>query len=97
MTLSIVHLYDLVGAILALPAVATLADRQHPKRYSSALFWGLYALVFLIGDQLPPVWVGVGAIVMALIAGFGGVGAMTIAPTPTQTGGNWSPTRNTSA
>lgn len=75
MVLSIVHLYYLVGAILALTAVMTLADRQHPKRYSSALFWGLYSLVFLVGDQLPPVWVGVGAIVMALIAGFGGVGA----------------------
>jgi uncharacterized membrane protein len=75
MVLSIVHLYYLVGAILALTAVMTLADRQHPKRYTSALFWGLYSLVFLVGDQLPPVWVGVGAIVMALIAGFGGVGA----------------------
>lgn len=74
MVLSIAHLYYLVGAILALTAAMTLADRQHPKRYSSALFWGLYAAVFLVGDQLPPVWVGVGAIAMALIAGFGGVG-----------------------
>jgi uncharacterized membrane protein len=74
MMLSINDLYYLVGAILALTAVMTLADRQHPKRYSSALFWALYSLVFLVGDQLPPVWVGVGAILMALIAGFGGVG-----------------------
>lgn len=74
MVLSIAHLYYLVGAILALTAAMTLADRQHPKRYSSALFWGLYAVVFLAGDQLLPVWVGVGAIAMALIAGFGGVG-----------------------
>jgi uncharacterized membrane protein len=74
MTLSIVHLYDLVGVILAITAVMTLADRQHPKRYSSAFFWGLYALVFLIGDLLPPVWIGAGVIVMALIAAFGGVG-----------------------
>jgi uncharacterized membrane protein len=75
MTLSIIHLYDLVGVILALTAVMTLADRQHSRRYPSALFWGLYAVVFLAGDWLPPVWVGVIAIVMALIAGFGGVGA----------------------
>lgn len=74
MTLSIAHLYDLVGAILAITAVMTLRDRQHPKRYSSAFFWGLYSLVFLIGDQVPPVWVGVGVVVMALIAAFGGVG-----------------------
>jgi len=72
--LSLNYLYDLVGVILLLTAAMTLADRRHPKRYASALFWGLYAVVFLVGDLLPPVWVGAGAIVMALIAGFGGVG-----------------------
>ena len=75
MILSIQHLYYLVGAILVITAGMTLADSSHPKRYSSALFWALYASVFLIGERLPPVWVGVGVVVMALIAGFGGVGA----------------------
>jgi len=74
MTLTLNHLFLLVGVILAITAAMTLADRGNPKRHSSALFWGLYALVFLIGDQLPPMWVGVGAVAMALIAGFGGVG-----------------------
>jgi uncharacterized membrane protein len=74
MTLTLQHLYYLVGAILAITAVATATDASNPKRYSSALFWGLYALVFLVGDQLPPVLVGVGAVAMALIAGLGGVG-----------------------
>ena len=31
--------------------------------------------MFLVGQWVPPEWVGVGVIVMALIAGFGGVGA----------------------
>ncbi|MFT4268406.1 MAG: DUF979 domain-containing protein [Xenophilus sp.] len=75
MTLTIDLLYDLVGIILAITAVMTLADRTHPRRYASAFFWGLYALVFLVGQLLPPEWVGVAVIVMALIAGFGGVGA----------------------
>ncbi len=75
MILSIQHLYYLVGAILVITAAMTLADTQHPKRYSSALFWALYASVFLIGEKLPPVWVGTGVVVMALIAGFNGVGA----------------------
>ena len=74
MTLTITHLYNLVGVILAITAVMTLMDRQHSRRYSSAFFWGLYSLVFLVGDQLPPVWVGIGVVVMALIAAFGGVG-----------------------
>jgi len=75
MILSIQHLYYLVGAILVITAGMTLADASHPKRYSSALFWALYASVFLIGEKLPPVWVGAGVIVMALIAGLNGVGA----------------------
>ncbi|MDB5895795.1 MAG: hypothetical protein JWQ88_3326 [Rhodoferax sp.] len=75
MVLSINLLYIVVGIILAITALMTLADRRHPKRYSSALFWGLYSLVFLIGDKLPPTWVGVGAIAMAVIAGLRGVGA----------------------
>jgi uncharacterized membrane protein len=80
MTLTLQHLYYLVGAILAITAVATATDASNPKRFSSALFWGLYALVFLVGDQLPPVWVGVGAVAMALIAGFGGVGGGSHTP-----------------
>ncbi|NVM89103.1 putative membrane protein [Variovorax sp. SG517] len=85
MILSIQHLYILVGLILAITAVMTLADRQHPKRYTSALFWGLYSLVFLVGDKLPPALVGVGAIAMAVIAGLRGVGAgKHDEPTPAQ-------------
>lgn len=74
MLLSIHHLYYLVGVILALTAIMTVRDRTNPRRYTSALFWGVYALVFLVGDVVPVFWVGVGAIGMALIAGFGGVG-----------------------
>ena len=75
MVISIQILYYLVGAVLALTALATFADASNPKRLTSGLFWCLYALVFLVGDMLPPLWVGVGAVAMALIAGVGGVGA----------------------
>src|ERR1700712_2607102 len=75
MTITIDLLFDLVGFILAVTAVMTLMDRSTPRRYLSAVFWALSALVFLIGQRLPPEWVGAGVIVMALIAGFEGVGA----------------------
>jgi uncharacterized membrane protein len=58
----------------------TARDRSNPKRWSSALFWLLYAVVFLIGERIPPAWVGGMAVLMALIAGVGGVGAGTHAP-----------------
>lgn len=74
MIISIQYLYWLAGVILAITAFMTLTDRSNPKRWSTGAFWGLFAIAFLVGDRLPPVWIGVGVIVMALIAGFGGVG-----------------------
>jgi uncharacterized membrane protein len=74
MIISIQYLYWLAGVILAITAFMTATDRTNPKRWTTGLFWGLFAIAFLIGEKLPPVWVGVGVIVMAVIAGFGGVG-----------------------
>ncbi|KGF64590.1 DUF979 domain-containing protein [Pseudomonas lutea] len=74
MIISIHYLYWLAGVILAITAFMTVTDRSNPKRWTTGLFWGLFAIAFLVGERLPPVWVGVGVIVMAVIAGFGGVG-----------------------
>ena len=73
-------MYVLVGVILAIVAVHTFADTGHPRRYTSGLFWLLFALTFLIGDRVPPQAVGMAVIAMALLAGFGGVRAGTHAP-----------------
>jgi uncharacterized membrane protein len=74
MIISIQYLYWLAGVVLAITTLMILADRDHPKRWSSGLFWGLFAIAFLVGERLPPVAVGVGVLVMAALAGFGGVG-----------------------
>ncbi len=73
MIIPIQYLYYLVGIVLAATAIMTLKDASNPRRYSAGVFWALYSLVFLVGEQLPPVWVGCIAVVMAVIAGFGGV------------------------
>ncbi|MDC6382742.1 DUF979 domain-containing protein [Pseudomonas graminis] len=74
MIISIQYLYWLAGVILAITAFMTSTDRTNPKRWTTGLFWGLFAIAFLVGEKLPPVWVGIGVIVMAVTAGFGGVG-----------------------
>ncbi len=66
--------YALLGSLLLLVSLLTAKDASNPKRFSSALFWLLYGLVFLVGDWLPSALVGVIVIVLALIAGFGGLG-----------------------
>ena len=75
MIFTLPHLYVLAGLVLACVAAMTAADRRHPRRLGSALFWGFYALVFLAGDLLPPAWIGGGVIAMAVIAGLHRVAA----------------------
>ena len=73
MILRVEFFYIVLGAILLLVALMALRDRHNPKRYSSALFWALYAVVYLAGERLTPVAAGALMVTMALIAGFGGV------------------------
>lgn len=80
MILSIQYLYWLAGIVLAITCVMTLADRAHPRRWRSGLFWGLFAVAFLVGERLSPVWVGIGVLAMAVLAGCGGVAVGSYRP-----------------
>jgi uncharacterized membrane protein len=67
------HVFLLAGVLLAAVAVMSLRDKSNPRRLSTALFWGLYALVYLAGEHIPHAVAGLLMLAMALIAGFGGV------------------------
>lgn len=67
------HLYALTGAVLLAVAGLTARDRSNPKRWSSALFWALWATIYLAGDLLPPVASGVIVLMLAALGGLGGV------------------------
>lgn len=69
------HFYLLVGLLFVFVAVMNLRDGSNPRRYTSALFWGLYALLYLAGERLPPAVSGALMVGMALVAGFKGVAA----------------------
>lgn len=75
------YLYWLAGAVLLVVAIMSWRDKSNPRRLTTGLFWGLYGLVFLLGDwtyqlvgdkRTVNIAVG-GVVVLALIAGFGGV------------------------
>jgi uncharacterized membrane protein len=68
---SLDFLYVLVGLLLGVVALLTLLDRDHPRRFTSALFWGLYAFVYLAGDHIPAALAGAVMLAMALLAGCG--------------------------
>ena len=71
MIFSLGFLYVLVGLLLGVVALLTLLDRDHPRRFTSALFWGLYAFVYLAGDLIPAALAGAVMLAMALLAGCG--------------------------
>lgn len=75
-------LYWLAGIVLLIVAVMSWQDKANPRRVTTGLFWGIYGLLFLLGDwtyslvgdkRTVNIAVGVAVVLMALIAGFGGV------------------------
>ncbi|MDZ4868937.1 MAG: DUF979 domain-containing protein [Alphaproteobacteria bacterium] len=67
-------IYALVGTLFAVFAILSVADRTNPKRWTTGLFWGLFAVSFLAGDFLGDLGNGVLVLCMALIAGGNGLG-----------------------
>lgn len=86
MNFQLQYLYWLAGIILLIVAVMSLRDRANPRRFTTGLFWGLYGLVFMVGDwtydlfgageearRLLHIVIGALVVLMALVAGLGGV------------------------
>jgi uncharacterized membrane protein len=73
--ISLEFVYVVMGAMLAGVAVVCARDRESPRRYSNATFWGSYAITFLFGSKLPDVVNGGLVILMVCVAAFRGLGA----------------------
>lgn len=75
------YLFWLAGTILLVVAIMSWRDRANPRRLTTGLFWALYGLIFFVGQGAAEmlgtrtlhIVVGVMVVVMALIAGLGGV------------------------
>ncbi|MBT0717507.1 DUF979 domain-containing protein [Rosenbergiella epipactidis] len=75
-------LYWLAGTTLLIIAVMSWRDKHNPRRVTTGLFWGIYGLLFFIGDwtyqligdrRLVNISVGIAVVGMALLAGCGGL------------------------
>jgi uncharacterized membrane protein len=66
--------YLLAGLMFAAFAGLSAVDRENPKRFGNAAFWGLFALSFLFGDRFGDLGNGLLALALALIAGTGQLG-----------------------
>ena len=67
--------YVIAGAFLLVVAVRLVLDSTQPKRWGSALFWGLLAVAFLAGKSLPPVVAGYLVLALVVLAATKQLGA----------------------
>ena len=73
MIVSLNAFFWLVGILLLVIGGIIVSDRAHPKRFLAGGFWIVCGVIFLAGDRLPADIVGVLVILMAVVAGIGGV------------------------
>ena len=66
--ISLDTLYVVIGAMLAFVAGRIALNAAHPRRWGSALFWALLAVVFLFGKAMPSVVVGYLVVAMVVLA-----------------------------
>ena len=66
--------YTLAGLMFGAFALQHAFDTAEPRRWPKTLFWGSYALTFLLGSVLPDAVSGALVVFMVLLAGFGGIG-----------------------
>lgn len=69
--MTLTPLYVLMGGYFALIAIRALRDVARPRRMARAAFFGILALMLLLGDWMPAAVAGVLVLVLAVIAGFG--------------------------
>lgn len=73
MILSLNMIYILTGLVLLVVSALSFKDQKNSRRLTTGLFWGLYAITFIFGQQIPPVYMGIIVLLIVALAGFGGV------------------------
>ena len=73
MIISIEAVYVLLGLITLCGAIYTFLDRKNTRSLTTGLFYLLYAITLLLGNEIPPFYIGLLVIVMVALVGFGGL------------------------
>lgn len=63
-------IYVLSGLVSLFAAYMAYRDDNHPAKIGTAIFWGILAIIFIIGKYLPPTFVGIMLLVMGLLTAF---------------------------
>jgi uncharacterized membrane protein len=68
------HVYWLSGLMMAGVAIVNARDRSNKRRFNNTVFWGIYAVTFLVGSYLSDLTNGFLVIGMVLVASIRGLG-----------------------
>lgn len=71
--ITLTAVYWLLGAYFAAVAWRGWGDHGNPHRYTTGLFWALLAVLMFAAEHLAPRLVGAIVVLLALLAGFGGL------------------------
>jgi len=60
--------YIIIGLFMGITMVFTIKDTNHKTRIGTALFWGILAVIFILGNFIPSTIVGLLVIVIAILS-----------------------------
>ena len=66
--------YALMGRLTGGVALVNARDASNPRRWNNTVFWGIYAVTFLVGARIPNLANGVLVIAMVAAANLPGLG-----------------------
>ncbi|WP_050614077.1 DUF979 domain-containing protein [Bacillus testis] len=60
--------YTMIGLFMGITMIFTLKDKNHKTRIGTALFWGIVAVVFILGNYIPSTIVGLLVVGIAILS-----------------------------
>lgn len=60
--------YIIIGLFMGITMIFTIKDTNHKTRIGTALFWGILAVVFILGKYIPSTIVGLLVVVIAVLS-----------------------------
>ncbi len=60
--------YIIIGLFMGVTMVFTLKDKNHKTRIGTAMFWGILAVIFIMGNYIPSMIVGILVVVIAILS-----------------------------
>lgn len=56
--------YIMIGLCMGITMLFTLKDKQHKTRIGTAIFWGILAVIFMAGNYIPSMVVGIMVVII---------------------------------